>query len=85
MEWLLTFLIYRDHYLLKHPQTHLFGQVQGVFVMMTNGFGAYLGTIVSSWAINEFFILSNGSTDWKGAWSAFAVYADNSGTFYFII
>ena len=48
---------------------------QGVFVMMTNGFGAYLGTIVSSWAINEFFILSNGSTDWKGAWSAFAVYA----------
>ena len=48
---------------------------QGVFVMMTNGFGAYLGTIVSSWAINEFFILSNGSTDWKGTWSAFAVYA----------
>lgn len=48
---------------------------QGVFVMMTNGFGAYLGTIVSSWAINEFFIMSNGSTDWKGAWSAFAVYA----------
>ena len=39
--------------------------------MMTNGFGAYLGTIVSSWAINEFFILSNGSTDWKGAWSPF--------------
>ncbi len=48
---------------------------QGVFVMMTNGFGAYLGTIVSSWAINEFFILSNGSTDWKGAWLAFAIYA----------
>ncbi|MDB3905193.1 nucleoside permease [Crocinitomicaceae bacterium] len=48
---------------------------QGVFVMMTNGFGAYLGTIVSSWAINEFFIKSNGSTDWKGAWMAFAIYA----------
>ncbi len=48
---------------------------QGVFVMMTNGFGAYLGTIVSSWAINEFFIASNGSTDWQGAWMAFAVYA----------
>lgn len=48
---------------------------QGVFVMMTNGFGAYLGTIVSSWAINEFFIKCNGSTDWKGAWMAFAIYA----------
>ena len=59
---------------------------QGVFVMMTNGFGAYLGTIVSSWAINEFFILSNGSTDWKGAWSAFCcLCSDYSGTFYIII
>ena len=48
---------------------------QGVFVMMTNGFGAYLGTIVSSWAINKYFIFTNGSTDWKGAWSAFAIYA----------
>ena len=48
---------------------------QGVFVMMTNGFGAYLGTIVSSWAINEFFITSSGSTDSQGAWMAFAIYA----------
>ena len=48
---------------------------QGVFVMMTNGFGAYLGTIVSSWAINKFFILESGATDWQGAWLAFAIYA----------
>jgi len=48
---------------------------QGVFVMMTNGFGAYLGTIVSSWAIGEYFIMSDGATDWRGAWSAFAIYA----------
>ena len=48
---------------------------QGVFVMMTNGFGAYLGTIVSSWAINKFFISDNGATDWQGAWLAFAIYA----------
>lgn len=48
---------------------------QGVFVMMTNGFGAYLGTIVSSWAINKFFILDSGATDWQGAWLAFALYA----------
>ena len=48
---------------------------QGVFVMMTNGFGAYLGTIVSSWAINKYFILPDGATDWRGAWLSFAVYA----------
>ena len=48
---------------------------QGVFVMMTNGFGAYLGTILSSWAINKYFILSGGGTDWQGVWLAFAVYA----------
>ena len=48
---------------------------QGVFIMMTNGFGAYLGTIVSSWAINKFFILDGGATDWQGAWLAFAIYA----------
>jgi len=48
---------------------------QGVFVMMTNGFGAYLGTIVSSWAINKYFILHDGATDWRGAWLSFAVYA----------
>jgi len=43
--------------------------------MMTNGFGAYLGTIVSSWAINKYFILPDGATDWRGAWLSFAVYA----------
>ena len=48
---------------------------QGVFVMMTNGFGAYLGTILSSWAINKYFILEGGATDWKGVWLAFAIYA----------
>ena len=44
-------------------------------MMMTNGIGAYLGTIVSSWAIGKYFILADGKTDWHGAWLAFAVYA----------
>ena len=48
---------------------------QGLFMMMTNGIGAYLGTIVSSWAIGKYFILADGKTDWHGAWLAFAVYA----------
>ncbi len=48
---------------------------QGLFMMMSNGVGAYLGTIISSWAIGKYYILANGQTDWHGAWLAFAIYA----------
>lgn len=48
---------------------------QGLFMMMSNGVGAYLGTIISSWAIGKYYILPSGQTDWHGAWLAFAVYA----------
>ena len=41
---------------------------QGLFMMMTNGFGAYFGTIVSSWVIDKYFILPDGQTNWSGAW-----------------
>ncbi len=48
---------------------------QGMFMMMTNGFGAYLGSIVSSYIIGKYFILSDGSTNWTSTWLSFAVYA----------
>lgn len=48
---------------------------QGLFMMMSNGVGAFLGTIISSWAIGKYYILPNGQTDWQGAWLAFAIYA----------
>jgi NHS family xanthosine MFS transporter len=48
---------------------------QGLFMMMTNGFGAYLGTVVSSWAIGKYYVNEAGATDWQGAWLAFAIYA----------
>lgn len=35
---------------------------QGVFMMMTNGFGAVLGSVVSGWAIDKFFTKSFNST-----------------------
>ena len=44
-------------------------------MMMTNGFGAYFGTVASSWAIGKFYVLPSGNTDWQGAWLAFAIYA----------
>ncbi|HET6766332.1 MAG TPA: nucleoside permease [Chitinophagaceae bacterium] len=48
---------------------------QGLFMMMTNGVGAWLGSIISSWVIGEYFILPNGESDWHGIWLSFAVYA----------
>ena len=48
---------------------------QGLFMMMTNGVGAWLGSIISSWVIGKYFILPNGDSDWQGIWLSFAGYA----------
>lgn len=47
---------------------------QGLFMMMTNGFGAYLGSVVSGWVIDEYFT-HNGNKDWTDIWLSFAGYA----------
>ncbi len=48
---------------------------QGLFMMMTNGFGAYFGTIASSWVIDTYFITQSGDTNWEGIWISFALYS----------
>jgi NHS family xanthosine MFS transporter len=48
---------------------------QGLFMMMTNGIGAYLGAKISGFVIGKYFILENGSKDWHGIWLTFAIYA----------
>jgi len=48
---------------------------QGLFMMMTNGIGAWLGSIISSWAIGKYFQLPGGGNDWHNIWLTFAVYA----------
>lgn len=48
---------------------------QGVFMMMTNGFGAVLGSLVSGWLISQFFTLENGDKMWHEIWMIFAGYA----------
>lgn len=47
---------------------------QGVFMMMTNGFGAFLGSKVSGFVIDTYFT-NNGAKNWHGIWLAFAIYA----------
>lgn len=48
---------------------------QGLFMMMTNGFGAIIGSWTAGIVIEEFFIKADGSKDWHGIWLAFAGYA----------
>ncbi len=48
---------------------------QGLFMMMTNGVGAYLGSKISGYIIGNYFILSDGKSDWHGIWFTFAIYA----------
>jgi MFS transporter, NHS family, xanthosine permease len=47
---------------------------QGLFMMMTNGIGAILGSFVSGWAIQRFFT-HEGFRDWHTIWLSFAGYA----------
>ncbi len=48
---------------------------QGLFMMMTNGVGAYLGSTISGWAIDKYYILPGGDKDWHAIWLAFSTYA----------
>ena len=48
---------------------------QGLFMMVTNGIGAYLGSKISGYVIGKYFVSVEGVTDWHGTWLAFAVYA----------
>ncbi|MBN2681002.1 MAG: nucleoside permease [Bacteroidales bacterium] len=48
---------------------------QGLFMMMTNGFGAIIGSVVSGIIIEKYFILPSGLKDWSGIWITFAAYA----------
>lgn len=47
---------------------------QGLFMMMTNGFGAVLGSFTSGWAIDKFFT-HDSARDWHNIWLAFAAYS----------
>lgn len=47
---------------------------QGLFMMMTNGFGAIIGSIGSGILIDHFFMI-DGNKDWYGIWMAFAGYS----------
>ncbi|RYY38902.1 MAG: MFS transporter [Chitinophagaceae bacterium] len=48
---------------------------QGLFMMMTNGVGAFLGSRISGFVIDEYFTNGSGQKDWHQIWLSFAGYA----------
>jgi len=46
---------------------------QGLFMIMTNGLGAFFGGILSGWVVDHFTI--NGIINWESIWFTFAGYA----------
>ena len=66
----------------KETDISIRNSAQGVFMMMTNGFGASLGMIVAGWVMNMYTINENGlmidksgTGGWAEAWTIFAIYA----------
>lgn len=47
---------------------------QGLFMMMTNGVGAFLGSKTSGWLIDRFY-MHGGEKDWPAIWLGFSGYA----------
>ena len=48
---------------------------QGLFMVMTNGVGAVLGSLSSGFLIEHFFTAADGGKNWHGIWLMFAFYA----------
>ncbi|WP_321318990.1 nucleoside permease [Labilibaculum sp.] len=48
---------------------------QGLFMMMTNGFGAILGSWLSGLIISVFFTDDQGGFMWMNIWNSFAIYS----------
>jgi NHS family xanthosine MFS transporter len=56
-------------------QPSIRASAQGLFMMMTNGFGAVLGSSLSGIIIQQYFTDANGVKDWHNIWLTFAGYS----------
>ena len=48
---------------------------QGLFMMMTNGVGAFLGSKISGFIIDKYYTTAGGDKNWHHIWLSFAIYA----------
>jgi NHS family xanthosine MFS transporter len=58
---------------------------QGLFMMMTNGVGAILGSLISGYAIQEYYTDASGNKMWPEIWTAFAVYSMIIAVLFFVL
>ena len=57
----------------KEANIKIRASAQGLFMVMTNGIGAFLGGMISGWVVDYF--TTNGVKDWRSIWFSFAGYA----------
>ena len=57
----------------KEANVNIRASAQGLFMVMTNGIGAFLGGMISGRVVD--FFTTNGVKDWKSIWFSFAAYA----------
>ena len=57
----------------KEADVKIRASAQGLFMLMTNGLGAFFGGMLSGWVVDYFTI--NGIKDWQSIWFTFAGYA----------
>ncbi len=62
-------------YVESQSDSKMRASAQGLFMMMTNGFGALIGSFLSGIVIDTFFISEGGAFQWRGIWVAFAIYS----------
>jgi len=60
-------------YIEKETDSKLRGSAQGLFMMVTNGIGAMIGSFASGRILD--YLTIDGKTDWSGFWFIFAAYA----------
>jgi len=57
----------------RESESHIRASAQGLFMIMTNGLGAFVGGMASGWVVDHF--TANDVKDWQGIWLTFAGYA----------
>jgi NHS family xanthosine MFS transporter len=57
---------------------------QGLFMMMTNGVGAFMGSRVSGYVIDTYYTSPSGDRQWHQIWLSFAIYAAVIAVLFFV-
>jgi NHS family xanthosine MFS transporter len=57
----------------RETEKKIRASAQGLFMLMTNGIGAIMGSYASGWVVQHYTV--NDVTDWKMVWMIFAAYA----------